>query len=136
MSFTDLESLELFAGCSKKDLRVIRSISTPVRVDAGRLLTEAGTYGREAMLIERGTATVTIDNYTVAEVGAGDLIGEMALLDGPTGERNATVTATTDCEILVFTPSEFRRLMTELPIVAERIMAIAEARALQTSALV
>ena len=136
MSFKDLETLELFAGCSRKELRVVRSITTPARIPAGHYLTESGTYGRECMLIESGTVNVVVDGDTVAKVGPGELIGEMALLEGPAGERNATTVAATDCDVLVFTPVEFRRLMTELPAVAARITDIAEARAQQTAALV
>jgi CRP/FNR family cyclic AMP-dependent transcriptional regulator len=128
MAFKDIETLALFEGCSRRDMRKIRSICTPISMAEGRELTRLGAHGRECMLIEAGTVQVLRDGEVIAEVGPGELIGEMALLDGPSGERTATTIAATDCETLVFSPAEFNQLMRAFPVIGERIQRIAEAR--------
>ena len=85
------------------------------------------------MVIVDGTARVTRDTgagtTVVATVGRGDVVGEMALLDGPRpGRRTATVTAVTDLEFYVLTPGEFRQVMETAPSVAEKVRRVAEAR--------
>ena len=136
MAFADLEKLALFDGISKRDLKAVRSICTPVVVDAGHQLTTIGTHGRECMLIESGTVEVIVADNVIAQVGPGELIGELALLDGPGTERNATTVATMACELLVFTRAEFDQLMRTYPTVGERIQAVANARRTETETLV
>jgi CRP-like cAMP-binding protein len=85
------------------------------------------------MIIVDGSARVTRESddgvATVATVGAGDIVGEMALLSGhPRGRRTATVTATTDLEFYVLTPSEFHQVLDIAPSVAEKVHQVAEAR--------
>ena len=45
-------------------------------------------------------------------VGAGDYFGELAAIEG--APRSATVTATTDLDVLIIGPREFERMM-EIP---------------------
>jgi CRP-like cAMP-binding protein len=67
-------------------------------------------------------AEVTQGGHSIATIGRGDLVGEMALLQPyGSGRRNATVTAVTDCEIYAGSPSEFRRIMDAAPSVAEKV---------------
>ena len=57
-----------------------------------------------------GMAEVTQGGRSIATIGRGDLVGEMALLQpSGSGRRNATVTAVTDAEIYAGSPAEFRR---------------------------
>ena len=57
-------------------------------------------------MIVDGTADVTIGGKKKASLGPGDFFGEIALLDG--GPRTATVTATSDIEMLGLTEWVFR----------------------------
>ena len=58
-----------------------------------------GSNGAEAYLIIAGTATVRRGGRKVAEVGRGDVVGELGMLvDRP---RNSTVQAVTPLEYLV-----------------------------------
>ena len=66
-----------------------------------------------------GMAEVTQGGQSIATLGRGDLVGEMAILQPiGSGRRNATVTAITDCEIYAGSAAEFRRLMEAAPSVA------------------
>ena len=59
---------------------------------------------------------------SIATIGRGDLVGEMAILQPlGSGRRNATVTAITDCEIYAGSAAEFRRILEAAPSVAEKV---------------
>jgi CRP-like cAMP-binding protein len=76
------------------------------RVPAGSTLTKQGRYESQAFIVTSGRASVEIDGAAVSEVGPGQIVGEMALLDG--GPRSATVKAITDMDVLVIGPSTFQ----------------------------
>jgi CRP-like cAMP-binding protein len=62
-----------------------------------------------------------IHGNQVGEVGPGDCVGEMALLDG--GSRGATVTAETPMETYVLSALEFRSLVEVNPTIIYKIAA-------------
>ena len=65
----------------------------------------------------------------------GDLVGEMALLEGDgVGRRNATVTVLRDATIYVGTPAEFRRILQAAPSVAHKVRQTAAGRGLSRAA--
>ena len=107
---TDLRRLPVFARLSRRALGRARSLTTPVAFAPGRVLCREGDLGREAFVIVSGTATVTRGGETVAEVGAGDVVGEAALLGD--GRRNATVTAASEVIALVMSVREFNTMLT------------------------
>src|SRR5271165_4670406 len=115
----DLAELPLFSEVSRSQMAVVRRHLTPLRIPAGRVLVQEGTRGDEFMIIAEGEATVTQDGHTIATLGRGDLVGEMALLDddGP-GRRNATVKVETDAVIYAGSRAEFRQILASAPSVA------------------
>jgi CRP-like cAMP-binding protein len=127
----DIADLELFAGCTKAELRKIRALTTYVRVPQDRILMREGTRAHEFIIINSGTAVVsrqTDDGVaTVAEVGSGEFLGEMALLTGTL--RNATATAATDLGVLVSTANEFRSILRIAPTVADKVFQTSMERA-------
>jgi len=106
-------ALPLFARCTDAELAEIDSLADEVRVEAGRDLVRQGQLGREFMVIVEGTATVRRDGAAVAELGPGDHVGELALLDDR--PRNATVTATTDVVVQVLDRRAFQTLLEDSP---------------------
>ena len=64
-------------------------------------------------MIIQGTATVSREGNVIATIGAGDHFGELAVLDG--GPRTATVTATSDLDLLVIGRREFTALLEDVP---------------------
>lgn len=76
-----------------------------VRVEAGTVLFREGDPGDCAWFLERGEVEVSVERHgrTVAlcRKGGGELFGEMAIVDGR--RRSATVTTTTDCELIAVT---------------------------------
>lgn len=116
-----LSTVGLFSGCSKKELRSVAGLCTPLSVPEGFVLTTEGTAGRECFVIADGTAVVTIGGRKVGEVGPGECVGEMALLDG--GPRSATVTAQSPMNVYVLSVSEFRSLLGVSPTILRKIAA-------------
>ncbi len=96
----DLRELDLFSEASRSELAVIARQLTRLKVKAGRVLVREGGFGNEFMIMVSGMAEVTQNGESIATLGRGDLVGEMAILQPlGSGRRNATVTAITDCEI-------------------------------------
>ena len=94
-------------------------LCTPLSVEEGFVLTKEGTHGRECFVIAEGKARVTIGGKKVGEVGPGECVGEMALLDG--GQRTATVTAESLMNTYVLSVSEFRSLLDVNPSILRNI---------------
>ena len=110
----------LFDGLGKKEVAQIEAISTPISVAAGREIVTEGTRGRECFVVLDGTVGVDRDGERVAEIGAGGVVGEIALLDRDHG-RTASVVALTDTDVLVFSAQEFHTLVAEHPTVTAKI---------------
>ena len=96
-------------GCSDKTLKKLVPLVDRATVTAGYQLTKQGSYGREAFVILSGRAAVEIDGVVVGESVAGDIVGEMALIEG--GSRTATVTALTEMTLLVISQASFGAFM-------------------------
>lgn len=115
-----LADVSLFAGLSKKDLGEIARLVTEVQYPPQDYLTHEGEIGREAMVILAGKGSVRQGGRKIAEVSAGDVVGEMSLLCYR--PRNATVTADTAITALVMNTREFSSLMDEHPQVGLKIL--------------
>jgi CRP-like cAMP-binding protein len=127
----DIADLELFADCTKAELRKIRSLTTYLQVPKDQVLMREGTTAHEFIIIDSGTARVSRSTgegvAKVADVGSGEFLGEMALLNG--SRRTATATATTDLGVLVSSASEFRSILRLAPSVADKVVHTSLARA-------
>jgi hypothetical protein len=69
------------------------------RLQPQEALVEQGEAGEELFLLFDGVLDVAADGRTIAEVGPGAILGEMALLRG--GRRTATLRAVTPCRVAV-----------------------------------
>ena len=93
-----LAASSLFRGCTKRQLRSIAKVTRVVQVEAGQVLVTAGAISTDAYLITAGSAEVKGRNGRTAQVGPGDVVGELGLLLDRA--RNATVRARTPLECL------------------------------------
>ena len=100
-----LASLPLLADAPDAVLARLETLMTPVRVRAGEVLVRQGARNRQFVLLQEGSARVTRGGTPVAELGAGDFVGELSLLGD--GTATATVTTTTDAVVWVSTSAEF-----------------------------
>lgn len=116
-----LRGVPLFRLCTDKELKDVASLMDETKLDAGTILIKEGAVGEEAYIVASGTATVTLRGDTLGEIGPGDAVGEMALLD--VSPRSATVTATSEMTVFVLEPRSFGELLTRHPSVGKLMMA-------------
>ena len=115
-----LKRAPLFSGCSKSELRALASTADELDLRAGTIITREGRPGREFFVLISGTAQVTKKGKEVAQLGAGDWFGEIALLtDAP---RTATVKATSPVDVLVITDRRFKTVVETMPSIALKIL--------------
>lgn len=108
-----LRSVELFEGLSDDDLDEVSTICTQRQLKDGDILAKQGDAGSELFIVSDGLVEVTIRERTtprvVVNLGVGQLIGEMSLVDR--GTRSATVKAIQDPTIVqVIQHEEFQAL--------------------------
>jgi len=115
-----LAEIDFFSALTKRELKRVASLVTPVQVASGKVLTREGEAGREFMVIADGKAIVSREDHEIARLGPGDFFGELALVLG--APRTATVTAGTDMIVNTLNRREFTSLLDESPQLAKRIL--------------
>jgi CRP/FNR family cyclic AMP-dependent transcriptional regulator len=126
MDEKSLRSVPLFDSLSKGDRRTIAQHADEVDAPEGTQLVRQGEFAYEFFVIEEGTAEVVRDGERLAELGPGDFLGEMGIVDHAV--RNATVTTTSPARVIVIDEQAFRSMRTLNPSVADRITAAVEER--------
>jgi CRP/FNR family transcriptional regulator, cyclic AMP receptor protein len=121
-----LKSAPLFSELSDDERHTIAPYAAEVRVSEGKCLVAQGDYSYDLLVIEEGEAEVTQGERHVADVGKGDVIGEMGVLGNQT--RNATVTAKTPMTLITLSRWDIRRLRKNHAQLVERLEAVAEQR--------
>ncbi|HWE67669.1 MAG TPA: cyclic nucleotide-binding domain-containing protein [Acidimicrobiales bacterium] len=118
----DLREYPIFADASRSELARVAQLLTMVTVPAGRVLVREGAGADEFIVIVEGEVEVSQGGQTIATLGRGGLVGEMALVQEPgQRRRNATVTALTDMVIYVGSLLEFREILHVAPSVADKV---------------
>jgi len=115
-----LKKVPLFAGCSKDELRRLASIADEIDLREGTVLTREGRAGHEFFILIEGTVRVTKAGRKLADLGGGDWLGEIALLTK--APRTATATATSPVRALVLIDRDFRRVVSEVPTIAMKVL--------------
>lgn len=114
-----LQHVPTFKACTSSQLELIARLSDEVHIPEGATLMREGRIGRECFVLLEGEAIVTIGNQAMAVLGAGDIVGEMAVISHE--PRTATVTAWSPVRALVFTTQEFDAVLDHVPAVAMRV---------------
>jgi CRP/FNR family cyclic AMP-dependent transcriptional regulator len=108
-----LRRTPLLAGLSKHDIEEVGRLADEVDVRAGKVLLSEGDPGREFFVIVEGQIDITRGGRHVRTMGAGEFLGDIALVvERP---RTATATALTDSRLLVVGHREFHSLMDQFP---------------------
>lgn len=87
---------------------------------AGTMIVDQGQMGREAFVILSGTVSVRRGGRKITELGAGDVVGELSLLDH--GPRTASVICETDCSLFVLDQRHFRKVLEDQPAIAFKLL--------------
>lgn len=111
----------LFAGLSRRNLKRIAEVTQVARASKGSMVVAAGAPGATSFyVIVEGTVDVVKQGSAVNRLGPGDFFGELGVIDG--GRRTASIVATSDVVALRLTRAAFRKVMTEEPGIAYRVM--------------
>jgi CRP/FNR family transcriptional regulator, cyclic AMP receptor protein len=121
-----LAQVPLFKNLTKKHLAKVSSLATRIDAAPGKVLTSEGELGREFIVILEGEVEIRRGDEVLATQGAGDYIGEIALIDHR--PRTATVVATTPVSLEVIDTRAFNTLLDDEPEIAEKIQATAKER--------
>jgi CRP-like cAMP-binding protein len=116
----------LLDGLSPNGLAWVSRLSTPVELPAGHVLARQGQRGTEFFVVMEGQVDVLQDGALVARRGAGEPLGEIALLGQR--PRTATLVARTPVRARVASRQEFSGLLAEIPELSQRLHAAMEER--------
>ncbi len=130
-----LDLVPLFSGLTKRQLVAVAKVVDHISFDPGAVLVKELDVGRRLIIIRQGTAEVRRQGVAVghgakgtdhggsrrlATVGPGDVVGELALIDGkPT---SASVVAETQLEALVIYGTRFKKLLGSTPQMYPRLL--------------
>jgi CRP/FNR family transcriptional regulator, cyclic AMP receptor protein len=118
-----LTAIPIFSELSPEEARRLAAFATETSAAEGQILMKEGDYSVELIAIEEGTADVIQHGQKIAALKAGDLIGEMGLLERR--PRNADVIASSPMRLIKLTHWEIRRMSDDT---VNRIRAIIEQR--------
>ncbi|MBE3561344.1 MAG: cyclic nucleotide-binding domain-containing protein [Ktedonobacteraceae bacterium] len=127
-----LARVDLFSTLSKKEIQTLVRSCQERRYAAGEILFSQGDPGVGLYVIQSGRVSVTQApnpdkaEEKIAELGEGDVLGEMALLDEL--PRSATATAVEDVVALLLPVWEFRATLRNNPDIALSLLAVLSRR--------
>lgn len=128
-----LRRVPLFAELPDEDLRGIAERMTARRLAAGETLFVRGEPGSALYVIVRGTVRVLLPSarpgakpVVLEQLGAGEFVGEMALIDS--APRMASVDSSGGAELLELTRDSFMRQLDGSPRVGIAMLAIMSKR--------
>ncbi len=121
-----LKAIPLFEKFSDEELRQIAPFAEEAAAEPGNVLVREGDYSYQFVAVEDGTAKVTRDGETVAELGPGDFFGEIGLLEKSL--RTATVEATAPMKLITLTGWDLARVEKAMPEAIEELHRAIEER--------
>ena len=121
-----LAGIEFFALLQDEDRQALADVVDSLKLNTGETLFEAGEPGDSLFIVRSGSIELFIKDtvgqkivLTIAE--AGDLFGELSLLDS--GPRTATAVATSETELLVLDRDDLLLLFQKRPDAALNMLA-------------
>src|SRR5882672_5233206 len=126
-----IQGAAAFAGVSGAGVDLLATTGLWVSLAAGETLFHMGDEGRALYLVAEGHLEVLMPGAAgpetvVAQLGPGDLAGEIQMLTG--GRRGATLRANTAVRVIRFAAEVFERLAQTEAVFIERIRNLALAR--------
>ena len=127
MNEDTLAHVGLFSSLDKKELQTLAKSSQERTYSAGTKLFSEGDSGSGLYILKSGKVSITQASGAqgaekeVNTLGAGETLGEMALLDDQ--PRSATVTAVEDVTALLLPVWDFRGVVKAHPDIALKLLA-------------
>jgi NTE family protein len=117
---TDLSDLPLFAALPQGARHHLEQAARLVDVPAGTVLMRAGDPPGSAFVVRTGRLEVLVGDTIVRELGAGQVLGELALLSGE--PRSATVRARRDTTLTEIPRDAFESVLETDPSAARFVL--------------
>ena len=115
-----LRLVPLFNGMTDRSFEAIAGLAREADYAGGEDLVRQGAPGDTFLIIVSGRARVHRDGKTLRELGPGDFLGEIALVDG--SPRTATVTAIDPIAALVVERHGFLDLIERIPVLRHEVL--------------
>lgn len=109
----------LFRDLPRPARSAVLRMGCELHVHTGSVLARPAVRAREVLVVLEGQAVASEDGRPVARFGPGDVIGDMAAVNG--APVTATVTAETRVRLIVFDLREFISLLHAAPEVERRL---------------
>jgi CRP-like cAMP-binding protein len=126
-----LRRVPLFRDLDSDELDSVGAVVTDLRFDAGDVLIRQGAAAHEMFIVTTGNLEVSRDGHHIADLGPGDFAGEMAVLART--QRNSTVTAKTDVEVLHIDGRSLQALFADVPQIAVKMLPVVAGRVIDNS---
>jgi CRP/FNR family transcriptional regulator, cyclic AMP receptor protein len=121
-----LASVPLFAGVTAAGIEELGAIADEVDVRPGTILTHQGYREGYFFIVMSGTVRIERDGRTIAMLGPGEFLGEIALLDA--GPRTATAVVETPARLLQMNYEMFHELLGASPEIRGAILEVVGVR--------
>ena len=104
-----MRKVPLFRGMSTSALETVADRASETTFEDGETVTREGEPGNTFYIVTDGHLRVSKHGTFVRDLGPGDFLGEISLVDG--GPRTATVTADGRVEALVIRRADFLEMV-------------------------
>ncbi|HSZ68930.1 MAG TPA: Crp/Fnr family transcriptional regulator [Solirubrobacteraceae bacterium] len=120
-----LARVPIFSTLEPEDLQRIAQLAVPRRFDAGQVIFREGDASDTCYVVHTGRTRAVHQHgdgriITLATFGPGDIFGELALFEDEL--RSATLEALQETSVLAILGPDMRRLMSEHPQIAMRLV--------------
>jgi CRP-like cAMP-binding protein len=116
-------AISALSGCPDEELDAVARVASEQEFAAGETLMSEGDFGHSLFLVESGSADVLVHGDRIGEVGAGEVVGEVAVL---AGRRSATVVAKSPVRVIALFKPDVWGLEQEAPEASRRLRAVME----------
>jgi CRP-like cAMP-binding protein len=122
MELARLEAIPLLAELPFGDRVALAAFAREARADPGEALVRDGIFAYELIAIESGEAELLRHGERVAQLTAGDVIGEIGALERAVA--NATVLARSPMRLITLSALDLRRLRRSEPVAVARMQSL------------
>lgn len=113
-----IRNVAMLKGLTADQVRRLAGAASRVTLNSNQVLFHEGDATGGVFIVERGRVTLTRKGTRIAQLGAGEMFGEMASLDG--GPRVVTVTAGEPTTLIAISPEAYNAAVYgNLPVLKE-----------------
>lgn len=118
VKLSDLVNNPVFNGMQAKEVQHVISLFSQVKVATGKTIFVENMPGEALYLVQEGNVQISqllaeVDEQNITVIGAGDIFGELAVIDG--GDRYATARVIESAVLFVLKRKDYSLLLTDNP---------------------